>query len=348
MSTKITPKQMKYITEALQNILAIDSPSGYTAKVTDYVVKELKNMGYAPYKTRKGCVVAELGGEGNPLVLTAHVDTLGGMIKEITDSGHIKITPVGGLEANNVETENCRIITYSDKVYTGCAQLENASIHVNKEYKKTERSFDNVEVLLDELVKSGEDVEKLGIEVGNYVCFEPRTVITDCGIIKSRFLDDKYSAAILIGLAKAIKDDNVELNRKVYLFFSVYEEVGHGASSGIPEDAEEIISVDMGCVGDSIGCSETQVSICSKDSRGPYDYEVTRRLVNTAKEAGADYAVDVYPMYGSDADAALGAGYDLQHGLIGPGVYASHGYERSSVQAGENTLKLLMKYIEIK
>ncbi len=345
MKKQINKKYINYITKTLQELLSIDSPSGYTQNVTDYVVKELKKMDYAPYKTIKGCVVAELGGESSPLVLTAHVDTLGGMIREIKDNGHIKITPIGGLEANNIETENCRIITYDDKVYGASAQLENASIHVNKEYKSTERSFDKVEVLLDEIVKDKKAVAKLGIEVGNYVCFDPRTVIASSGIIKSRFLDDKYSAAILLGLAKVIADEKIELSRKVYLFFSVYEEVGHGASSGIPADAVEVVSVDMGCVGDSLECSETQVSICSKDSRGPYDYNVTKKLVKSAKKAEVDYAVDVYPMYGSDADAALGAGYDVMHGLIGPGVYASHGYERSSVQAGKNTLALLLEYI---
>ena len=231
-------------------------------------------------------------------------------------------------------------------VYEGTIQLEDASIHVNGEFSNTKRSFDTVEVVLDEDVHTKEDVHKLGIENGCMVCVEPRTRVTASGYIKSRFLDDKLSAAILLGYAKYIKEENIVLKRKVYEHITVFEEVGHGACALVAEDIEELLSVDMGCIGKGLECDEHQVSICVKDSGGPYHYDVVRKLVATAKANGISYAADVYPHYGSDADAALNAGADAKHGLIGPGVYASHGYERSHVDAVENTLRLLVAYLD--
>ena len=176
---------------------------------------------------------------------------------------------------------------------------------------------------------------------GDFVCFEPRTVITKSGYIKSRFLDDKLSTAMLLGYAKHLKDDQVTPKRRTYLHMTVFEEVGHGGSASMPDGVKEVLSVDMGCVGDGLSCKEHQVSICAKDSRGPYHYDVVSSLIEAAKVSGADFAVDVYPHYSSDADAALTAGYDVRHGLIGAGVYASHGYERSHVDGVKNTMLLL-------
>ncbi len=337
---------LDYILDQLKNLTAIDSPSGFTHEVTGYTVRQLTDLGYSPRLTNKGCVICDLGGEGEPLILSAHIDTLGGMVAEVKGNGRLRITGVGGLNANNCETETCRVHTREGKVYEGTLQMNSPSVHVNGDYSKQSRNFNEMEIVLDENTKTKDETLALGISVGDFVCFDPRTVITKSGYIKSRFLDDKLSVAILLGLAKNIKDMKLALKRKVYIFITVYEEVGHGASGALPPDAVEIISVDMGCVGGSLSCTERMVSICAKDSRGPYDYTVTSNLIRCAKEEGLDYAVDIYPYYGSDADAALSAGYDLRHGLIGPGVYASHGYERSHVDGVSNTLKLLMKYIK--
>lgn len=336
---------MDYIIDQLKNLTAIDSPSGLTGEVTRYTVGEFEKLGFAPKLTNKGCVVCDLGGEGEPLILSAHIDTLGGMVAEIKKNGRLRIEAVGGLNPNNCETENCRVRTRSGKVYEGTLQMNDPSIHVNGKYSKQERTFEGMEIVLDENVKEKKDTEALGIETGDFVCFDPRTTVTQSGYIKSRFLDDKLSVAILLGLAKEIVDKKISLKRKVYAFITVYEEVGHGASSALPADAKEIISVDMGCVGEGLSCTEHMVSICPKDSQGPYDYEVTTNLIQCAKSGKLDYAVDIYPHYGSDADAALAAGYDLKHGLIGAGVYASHGYERSHIGGVKNTLKLLELYI---
>lgn len=338
-----------YAVKKAVELLGIDSPSGYTKQATLYVQKEFKKLGFKTSLTNKGGVLVDFGGKNNNdgLFLEAHTDTLGGMVAEIKSNGRIRITNLGGMNANNGEAENVRVYTRDNKVYEGTLQLINASIHVNGEYSDTKRTFDKTEVVLDEDVKTKEDVKSLGIDVGDIVCFEPRTRITKSGYIKSRFLDDKLSVGILLGFAKYLSDNKIKLNRHTYAHITVYEEVGHGGSASLPSGITEAISVDMGCVGEGLECTEKQVSICVKDSKGPYSYEVVDKLVKAAKKQKADYALDVYPHYASDVEATLSSGYDVRHGLIGAGVYASHGYERSHIDGVLNTLKVLKGYIEL-
>ncbi|NCA67940.1 MAG: M42 family peptidase [Clostridia bacterium] len=340
-------RYIDFATEKTVELLAIDSPTGYTHNVEEYVARQFSSLGYDVTKTAKGGILINLGGENisDGLLLEAHADTLGGMVAEIKSNGRLRIVNVGGMNANNAETENCRVVTKFNGVFQGTLQLCNASIHVNGNYNTTSRNFDNVEVLLDENVKDADEVRKLGISVGDFVCFDPRTRVTESGYIKSRFLDDKLSVGILLALAKYIKDKNITLSRRVYIHVTVYEEVGHGGCASVPDGVTEAISVDMGCVGDGLQCTERQVSICAKDSGGPYSYDVVTKLVEAAKKENADYAVDIYPYYGSDVEATLRAGYDVRHGLIGAGVYASHGYERSHKDGVLNTLKVLKGYI---
>ena len=313
------------------------------------MLEAFRNLGFEAKQTTKGGVLIDLGGRNaeDALLLEAHTDTLGAMVAEIKGSGRLRLTPLGGMEANNAEAENVRVYTRDGKVLEGTCQLCNASVHVNGEYSGTKRSFDTVEVVLDEQADSEEETTALGVQVGDIVCFEPRTRITQTGYIKSRFLDDKLSVGILLGLAKYLRDQNIVPERRVYVHVTVYEEVGHGGSASVPAGVTEAISVDMGCVGNGLKCTERQVSICAKDSGGPYSYQVVGKLIEAAKAEGADYAVDVYPHYGSDVEATLRAGYDIRHGLIGAGVYASHGYERSHVDGVYNTLKVLKGYLHI-
>ncbi len=336
---------MEYVVDRLKELMAIPSPTGFTRAAAEYVKSELEALGFKPELTNKGGVLVSLGGEGDPLVLSAHLDTLGAMVAEIKGNGRLRLLPVGGLMPQNAEVENCVIHTrMSDKKYSGTFQMNDPSVHVNREYAAQERKFSNMEVVIDEKVFTKEDTQKLGISVGDFVSFDPRTTITDSGFIKSRFLDDKLSVAILLGFAKCVADGSARLSRKVYIYITVFEEVGHGCSGAIPEDAAEIISVDMGCVGEGLECNELKVSICAKDSHGPYNYDVTTKLIRCAEEKKLDYAIDLYPYYGSDADAALDAGHELRHGLIGAGVYASHGYERSHIDGARNTLELIKAY----
>ena len=335
--------------ERAAELLAIDSPSGFTEKAALWVKNAFEALGFPAKITVKGGVLTDLGGQDteNGLLLEAHTDTLGGMVCRIKDNGRLQLTKIGGMRAENGETENLRVYTREGKIYDGTLQLCNASVHVNGSYGDAKRDFDTTEVVLDEDVKSAEDVRKLGIEVGDFVCFDPRTRRTNSGYLKSRFLDDKLSVGILLGFAKYLADSKITLPRKTFVHVTVYEEVGHGGAASVPTGVTEAISVDMGCVGEGLSCTERQVSICAKDSGGPYSYEVVGKLIAAAKKTGADYAVDVYPHYGSDVEATLSAGHDLRHGLIGPGVYASHGYERSHIDGVYNTLKVLCGYLDL-
>ena len=332
--------------EQAEKLLAIDSPSGFTDRAADWVRSAFEQLGFSAKITAKGGVLVCLGGQGldGGLLLEAHTDTLGGMVCQIKGSGRLKITGIGGMRPENGEAENVRVYTRSGGVLDGTFQLCNASVHVNGSYKDTARSFDTMEVVLDEEVTTAEQAKALGIEVGDFVCFDPRTRRTERGYLKSRFLDDKLSVGILLGFAKYLADCGRPLPRPVYIHVTVYEEVGHGGAASVPAGVTEAISVDMGCVGEGLSCTERQVSICAKDSGGPYSYEVVGKLIQAARKTGADYAVDVYPHYGSDVEATLGAGADLRHGLIGPGVYASHGYERSHIDGVYQTLLLLEGY----
>ncbi|MBN1151506.1 M42 family metallopeptidase [candidate division WOR-3 bacterium] len=339
---------MKYVDFAVEEILRlckIPSPSGFTREIENQVFNELTSFGFQTTYSNKRSILSLLGGEGHTLVLAAHLDTLGAMVRSLKPNGRLRFTKIGGFPENFIEGENCTIHTREGRTFSGTFQLLKPSVHVNKKAAEEKRDDENVEIVVDEKVRDKKDLISLGISPGDFVSFDPKTVLTQSGFIKSRHLDDKASAGILIALAKLLKEEKITPARKVYLLFTTFEEVGHGASSGLPEDAEEIVSVDMGAVGDDLETDEYKVSICAKDSGGPYDFNVTNKLIELAKKEKLNYAVDIYPFYGSDAEAALYAGFDVRHGLIGPGVSASHGYERTHREGVENTLKLLKEYV---
>lgn len=340
-------EETNYLLSQLETILSIDSPTGYTKRAAQYVYEQYRALGFNPQWTNKGgllvCVNEGTSCEKDAILLQAHLDTLGAMVCEIKSNGALRCTPLGGMNANNAESETVRIYTKTNHILEGTCQLKNASVHVNKDYSKTERTWDTLEIVLDEEVYTKQDTQALGIMVGDFICFEPRTQITKSGYIKSRFLDDKLSVSILLAFARFLKQASV--SRKIYQHITVFEEVGHGGAASFPQDVNEVLSVDMGCVGEGLTCKETQVSICVKDSGGPYHYDVVSSLIQCATAQNIDFAADVYPFYGSDAEAALRAGHDVRHGLIGAGVYASHGYERSHVKGAEQTLALLKAYL---
>ena len=346
-------KQMKkYVDLAVSSagrLIGIDSPGSYTAKAVEFLKAEFEACGCKATVTNKGGLVVDMGGRDadNALLIEAHTDTLGAVVSEIKGNGRLKLSPIGGLNPNNIECEDCRVITKFDGEYEGTFQLSNASVHVNRDYTDAKRSYASMEVVLDEDTRSAKETRALGISVGDIVVFNPRFRVTEKGYIKSRFLDDKLSVGIILALARYINDNNIVLDRRTYAHITVYEEVGHGGAASVPAGVTEGLAIDMGCVGDGLECTEKEVSICAKDSGGPYNYEMTKALIGHAKRLGLGYAVDVYPFYGSDVEATLRGGNDIRHALIGPGVYASHGYERSHVEGIENTLKLTMAYVGI-
>ncbi len=345
----IDMKYADYAWSMTEKLLSIDSPSGYTGKAAAWVQEAFAALGFDASITTKGGVIVDLGGKDckDGLLLEAHADTLGGMVAEVKGNGGLRLSALGGMNPNNAEAENVRVYTRDGKVIEGTCQLCNASVHVNKDYSSSPRTWDTVEIILDEDVSSAKDTRALGIEVGDIVCFDPRTRRTASGYLKSRFLDDKLSVGILFGFAKYLADNKLVPSRRVYAHVTVYEEVGHGGCASVPNGVTEAISVDMGCVGNGLQCTEKQVSICAKDSGGPYSYEVVGKLIAAAKKTGADYAVDIYPFYGSDVEATLRSGHDIRHGLIGAGVYASHGYERSHIDGVLNSLKVLCGYLDV-
>jgi putative aminopeptidase FrvX len=303
-------------------------------------------MGYDFKITNKGCGVIIIRGrqDHNVIGLSAHVDTLGAMVRSITSKGTLKFTPIGGPIVPTLDGEYCKIKTRDDKLYTGTFLSTSAAAHVFEDSSTKKRDPQNMEIRIDELVHSKEDVEKLGICPGDFIFFDPKTVITENGFVKSRFIDDKGSVACLMGLLELFNRENIVPEFTTKLFISTYEEVGHGASY-IPEDITEMISVDMGCIGDDLSCTEEEVSICAKDSGGPYDYNMVSTLIALAKANSLKYAVDIYPRYGSDVGAALKGGNNIRGALIGPGVSASHGMERTHYSAMENTIRLLYLYL---
>ncbi|MBE5781952.1 MAG: M42 family metallopeptidase [Clostridiales bacterium] len=336
-----------YALDYMLSLLAIPSPTGFTRAATDYLLDTLTNLGFSPIRDRKGCVICELGGEGHGILLSAHVDTLGAMVRSVKGNGRIRYTHVGGWQDTTVETENCLVHTRDGRSYSGTVQSTKASQHVFSGMGAENRSEETLEIVLDEQVKSAADVENLGIETGCYISWDPRTVLTESGYLKSRHLDDKASAGMLLALARMISEGKITLKRRVAILFTVFEEVGHGGAIKLPEGIEDMLAVDMGCVGDDLKCDETMVSICVKDSSGPFHYEFTNELIAVAKKEGLRYAADVYPSYSSDAAAALKAGNDVRFALIGTGVFASHGYERTHVLGIENTCLLIQKYLEL-
>ena len=330
-----------------QRLLSIDSPSGFTDQVVREVEQIAQDHSYATRRTNKGnLIVSVLGREkGKKIGLCAHIDTLGLMVRSITDKGMLMITKVGGPILPTLDGEYCRIHTRTNKVYTGTILSLSPAAHVYDDAATRPRDEKNLAVRIDEVVKCRADVETLGICAGDFVCIDPKTTVTESGFLKSRFIDDKGSAACLLTLLRLMHLANVRPRYDTQVIFTVHEEVGHGGATLPPVD--ELLAVDMGCVGEDLNCTEYQVSICAKDNNGPYDYEMVSRLVELAKANGVDYAVDIYPHYGSDVAVAWKTGMDAKGALIGPGVHASHGMERTHFDGMKATMDLLGLYLEL-
>ncbi len=332
----------------LNDVLNIPSPSGYTQNIMEYIKKILETHNVDYKVTNKGAIVATIEGEDTEYqkTLSCHVDTLGAMVKEIKSNSRLALTQVGGYMMHSIEGECCKIHTRDGKVYEGTIQTTKPSVHIHSDARELQRIPANYEVVIDEEVFTKEDTQKLGIEVGDFISFDPRVKMTDSGFIKSRHLDDKASVAAVLYIIEYIKLVGMKPKNTINFFFSNYEEVGHGSSAAIPEKTKEFIAIDMGCPGEGQNSTEYDVCICAKDSGGPYDYELTTRLINLAKDNNIGYKVDTYPNYGSDAGAMIRAGYDAKTALIGAGIFASHGYERTNIKAIIETIKLIMEYIK--
>ncbi|RID87692.1 M20/M25/M40 family metallo-hydrolase [Peribacillus asahii] len=338
----------KEIVSYIKELVTIPSPSGYTEEAIAYVAAFMKRNHVSYQLTNKGALLATIQGkdQNRHRLLTAHVDTLGAMVKEIKPNGRLKLAMIGGFRWNSVEGEYCTIHTVEGKAYTGTILIHQTSVHVYKNAGEVKRDEEAIEVRVDEAVKSQAETEALGISVGDFVSFEPRVEVTESGFIKSRHLDDKASVGILLHIIERIQTGAISLSHTTHFLISNNEEIGYGGNSNIPDEVVEYIAVDMGAIGDGQATDEYSVSICAKDSSGPYHYKLRQHLVSLAKAHAIDYRVDIYPYYGSDASTAIRAGHDIVHGLIGPGIDASHAFERTHISSLKHTANLLAHYLQ--
>ncbi|WP_413467527.1 M42 family metallopeptidase [Metabacillus niabensis] len=338
---------MKETLQLIKKLVEIPSPSGNTEKVISFVESYLRDLQVKMKRNHKGGLIVTIPGkiDSQHRMLTAHVDTLGAIVKDIKSNGRLMLDLIGGFNYNSIEGEYCQIETSNGQVYTGTILMHQTSVHVYKEAGKLERNQKNMEVRIDECVHNAQDVRELGIEVGDFISFDPRVEITTSGFIKSRHLDDKASVALLLDLIKKISVESIELPYTTHFLISNNEEIGYGGNSNIPTETIEYLAVDMGAIGDGQATDEYTVSICAKDSSGPYHYGLRKKLVELANQHNIEYKVDIYPYYGSDASAAIRSGHDLVHGLIGPGIDASHAFERTHTSSLKHTAKLLYCYV---
>jgi len=336
----------EYLLKSVEEILKFNSPSGFCFEIMEKIKDIAEGFGYKFETTNKGNGIITIDGllDEKVIGLAAHVDTLGCMVRSITSNGTLKFTNLGGPIIPTLDGEYCKVRTRDGKIYTGTFLSTSPAAHVFEDSSTKTRDLKNMEVRLDEVVTTKEEVQKLGICPGDFIFIDPKTTITESGFIKPRFIDDKGSVSCLMALLELFNRKKISPKYTVKIIISTYEEVGHGASY-IPQDITEMIAVDMGCIGDDLTCTEYDVSICAKDSGGPYDYNMVTDLVNLSKDNDLKYAVDIYPMYGSDVGAALKGGNNIRGALIGPGVSASHGMERTHLSAFENTIKLLYLYL---
>lgn len=328
------------------DVFTCDSPTGFTSNVIKVIENYVKELGFDYKIMNNGALEVSIKGKSSDKVVatSAHVDTLGLMVRSIKANGHLALTCLGGPITPTLDGEYCTVYTRDGKKYSGTILSTSPATHVFPDANSKSRAIENLEVRLDEKVFNANDVKKLGIENGDIVCYDPKFTLTDNGFLKTRFIDDKASVVILLLLLNYIKNNNIALKYDTKMYFVVYEEVGHGASS-VDKNIDEFVTLDMGCVGLDLAGNEYAVSICAKDSGGPYDYELTTRLINMAKENSINYTVDIFPFYGSDVGAARRAGVDVKGALIGSGVSASHGMERTHIDGIINTLKLIYIYL---
>ena len=346
--TNLPEVNTQLLLDFLTKLLNTPSPAGLTEPAIALTERTLASIpGLKLSRTRKGALVAEWGGERDdgPRAVTAHVDTLGAMVREIKSNGRLKLTRIGGFAWNTVEGEGVNVFSSKGRQIRGSILLTKASSHVfGDEVNNLKREDDNIELRLDARTSSEKETRDLGIEVGDYVAFDPRVELTG-GFVRSRHLDDKACVAALVAAAQAIADAGLKPARRTTLFISNYEEVGHGAAAGIPADVDELVVVDMAAVGEGQNSDEFHTSLCVKDSGGPYHHGLSNKLRTLAEKNHIPYKVDTYPYYGSDGEAFWLAGGDVAVALIGPGVDASHSYERTHTEALVATAKWLVAYL---
>ncbi len=337
----------EYLTKTLVDLLNTPSPTGDTEYAVSFVQQELEYMGVKTTLTTKGALIASLDGlkSNRPRALTAHVDTLGAIVAQIKNNGRLRLSPIGALMWPTVDSEGLSIATRSGRQVRGSLVLVNGAGHVNKQANTQERNADTLEVRLDERTSSADETRLLGIEVGDFVYFDPRVEQSEAGYVRSRFLDDKACVAAALAAIKAVRDSEVTPAQRTTLLVSNFEEVGHGGMDSLPADLHELVVLDMACIGEGLQGDEFHCSLCVKDSGGPYSRRLSHRLLEIAEKRGIDLRLDVYPFYSSDGTVYWRSGGKAEVALIGPGVDTSHGYERTHIDALVDTAALIAEYL---
>lgn len=347
MTHPLPPLDIDQMVDFLVGLLNTPSPTGDTDRAISYVQEAFADL--VPLtKSPKGFLSGTWAGASRttPRAVTAHVDTLGAMVSKIKDNGRLEMTQLGGWIWNSVEGIGVTVFASNGQSYRGAIMPTMASIHAHTRAESyEERSAKNMEVRLDVRTSSAEETAELGLRVGDIIAFDPRVELSDAGFIRSRHLDDKVSVAAIFGAISALKEAGLTPSQDVTIHISNYEEVGHGGSAGFPADLAELVTVDMAVVAPNQQSNEFGVTICAKDASGPYHMGLRRRLEGLAEAHELPYCTDIYPYYGSDGSAFWRAGGNVAVGLIGPGVDASHHYERTHREAVEATAVLLMAYL---
>lgn len=338
---------MNYILDFVETLLKIPSPVGYTHFGIARIAEELEKFSIPYEYTKKGAIIAKLEGENRDYkkMISAHIDTLGAVVRKIKQNGRLEITNTGGYAWGSVEGENVLIHTLSGKIYEGTVLPTKASVHTYGDAAREQaRIEENMEVRIDEDVKTAEDVLQLGILQGDYISYETRTRRLENGYIKSRYLDDKLCIAQIFGYIKYLKESHQKPKTDLYIYFSNFEEIGHGVSV-FPKELDEFIAIDIGLAAADAHGDEKKVNIIAKDSRSPYDFILRKKLVETAESEKIPYTVSVNYRYGSDATTAILQGFDFKYACIGPSVDASHHYERTHTEGIKATVDLMIAYL---
>lgn len=344
-----TEIDLGYLTHILEQLIHIPSPSGYTDTIVHFVGAELERLGITYELTRRGAIRAVLEGtRAKPgRALVAHLDTLGAMVSGLKENGRLALAPIGTWSARFAEGGRVTIFTNEGKACRGTVLPLKASGHTFDDAIDTQPvAWDNLEVRVDEFCENRLVLEDIGIRVGDYVAFDPGYECLDNGFINSRHLDNKAGVAAMLASAEALIRTGTTLDQRCYLLFTIFEEVGSGASSILHGEIAEMVSIDNSTVAPGQNSIEAGITICMMDSSGPFDYHLTQRLIALCETYGLKYARDVFKHYRCDAASALEAGNDLRTALVCYGLDGSHGYERTHQFSLFELSRLLTAYIE--
>jgi peptidase M42 family hydrolase len=342
---------LEFLQQVLLELLEIPSPSGRTDHVTQYVGERLDALGMPFTITRRGAINARLVGDRDgsaDRALVVHTDTIGCMVRQLKENGRLEVKPIGTHSARFSEGAQVRIFTDDlDRTFSGQMLPLKASGHrYNDAVDLQGVGWEQVEVRVDEPVGSVADLRALGIDVGDFVALLTSAQITPSGYLKSRHLDDKAGVAAVLTAFKAVIDAGIRPPVTAHLLVTAQEEVGHGASHGIDPDVAEIVSVDAAVCAPGQQSREDAVTVAMGDQTGPFDYHLTRKLAGLAAEHELDAVRDVFEFYRSDGAAALEAGAHARVALLGFGVDATHGHERTHLRGLEELAQLVALYLQ--